>query len=219
MASHRYTGPPYTHAHQSTSGSIWRQQLLREELVRLRKDYATVKGILVQAHHELFTAEEVARQRHLATIQHHMHRVSHLQAVLQTKRNRRQDIYQANIDRYRSKPYRFLLFASALLGAMLPQALVLSDVRDLRRLRDIPSEEEQHLSRELQREFRTLDGLQSRPAPPETVEVRQWREQVRTTQSYLSALYRQIRSKEVELASLQTLQKRANQRYQRQTSP
>ena len=219
MSSHRSAGSQSTHAYQSTSGSTWRQQLLQEELVRLRKDYATVKGILAQARHDLFTAEEVARHLHQATTQHHMQRVNYLQTVLQMKKSRRESMYQAKIDHYRSKPYRLLLLVSALLGAMLPQSLVLSDVRDLRRLRDLPSEEEQHLSRELQRELRTLDVLQSRLVPPETAELRHWREQVRTTQSYLSALHRQIRSKEVELASLQTLQKRAHQGYQRQTYP
>lgn len=219
MSSHRSAGSQSTHAYQNTSGSPWHQQLLREELVRLRKDYATVKGILVQARNDLFTAEEAARHLHQATIQHQMQKVSHLQAVLQIKKSRRESIYQAQIDHYRSKPYRLLLLVSALLGATLPQALVLSDVRDLRRLRDLPSEEEQHLSRELQREFRALDMLQLRSAPPETTQVRHCREQVRTTQSYLSELHRQIRFKEVELASLQILQKRAHQGYQRQTSP
>lgn len=219
MSSHRSARFHSTHARQSTSGSTWHQQLLQEELIRLRKDYATVKGILVQAHHELFTAEEAARHLHQATLQHHLQRVSHLQTILQMKRSRRQSLYQRQIDRYRSKSSRLLLFVSALLGAMLPQTLVLSDVRDLQRLRDLPDEEEQELNRELQREIRTLDVLQSRPAPPETAEVRHWREQVRTTQSYLSALYRQIRSKEIELASLQTLQNRANQGYQQQTFP
>ena len=212
MSSHRSARFHFTHAHQSTSGSTWRQQLLQEELVRLRKDYATVKGILVQARHELFTAEEAARYQCQATLQHQMQRVSHLQGVLQMKKSRRESLYQAQIDRYRSMPYKLLLFVSGLLGAMLPQTLVLSDVRDLRRLRDLPDEEEQQLSRELQREIRTLDVLQSRPAPPETAEVRHWREQVRTTQSYLSALHQQIRFKEIERASLQTLQKRADQR-------
>ena len=212
MSSHRSARFNSTHAHQSTSGSTWRQQLLQEELIRLRKDYATVKGILVQARHELFTAEEAARHLHQVTIQHHMQRVSHLQTVLQIKKSRRESLYQAQIDRYRSKPYRFLLLAAALLGAMLPQALVLSDVRDLQRLRDLPGEEEQQLARELQRELRVLDVLQSRLAPPETPELRQRREQVRSIQSYLSALHQQIRSKKIELASLQTLQKRANRR-------
>jgi hypothetical protein len=141
-----------------------------------------------------------------------MQRVSHLQTVLQIKKSRRESLYQAQIDRYRSKPSRFLLLAAALLGAMLPQALVLSDVRDLQRLRDLPGEEEQQLARELQRELRVLDVLQSRLAPPETPELRQRREQVRSIQSYLSALHQQIRSKKIELASLQTLQKRANRR-------
>jgi hypothetical protein len=54
MPSHRSAGSQSTHAYQSTSGSLWRQRLLREELVRLRKDYITVKGILAQAHHDLF---------------------------------------------------------------------------------------------------------------------------------------------------------------------
>ena len=212
MSSHRSARFHSTHAHQSPSGSPWRQQLLQEELVRLRKDYATVKGVLVQARHELFTAEEAAKHQSQATLQHQMQRVSHLQAVLQMKKSRRESLYQAQIDRYRSKPYRFLLLAAALLGAMLPQALVLSDVRDLQRLRDLPDEEEQQLARELQRELRALDVLQSRLVPPETPELRQRREQVRSIQSYLSALHQQIRSKEIELASLQTLQKRANQR-------
>jgi hypothetical protein len=219
MSSHRSAGSQSAHTYQSTSGSTWRQQLLQEELVRLRKDYVTVKGILVQARHELITAEEAAKHLHQVTLQHQMQRVSHLQAVLQMKRSRRQSLYQGQIDRYRSKSSRLLLFVSALLGAMLPQTLVLSDVRDLQRLRDLPDEEEQELNRELQREIRTLDVLQSRPAPPETAEVRHWRERVRTTQSYLSALHRQIRSKEIELASLQTLQNRANQGYQQQTFP
>lgn len=220
MSSHRSIGSHFTHAHQSTSGgSMWRQQLLQEELVRLRKDYATVKGILVQARHELIAAEETARHLHQVTLQHQMQRVSHLQAVLQMKKSRREGLYQAQIDRYRSKPSRLLLFVSVLLGAMLPQALVLSDVRDLRRLRDLPDEEEQQLARELQRELRALDVLQSRLAPPETSELRQQREQVRSIQSYLSALHRQIRSKEIELASLQTLQNRTNQGDQQQTFP
>jgi hypothetical protein len=210
MSSHRSAGFHFTHAHQSTSGSTWRQQLLREELVRLRKDYATVKGILAQVRHDLFTAEEAARHLHQVTLQHQMQRVSHLQAVLQMKKSRRESLYQAQIDRYRSKPSKLLLFVSGLLGAMLPQALVLSDVRDLQRLRDLLDEEEQQLNRELQREIRALDVLQSRLAPPETPELRQRREQVRSIQSYLSALHRQIRSKEIELASLQTLQNRPN---------
>jgi hypothetical protein len=211
MSTRRYPGSQQTYAHQSTSNSAWRQQLLQEELVRLRKDYATVKAILAKEHQELFTAEDAARHLHQTTIQRQVQVVEHLQAALQTKRRRRRSIYQAEIDRYRSKPCKLLLFASALLGATLPQTLVLSDVRDLRRLRDVPDEEEQQLTRELQRELRALDVLQSRFAPPETPELRQRREQVRTIQSYLSTLHRQIRSKEIELASLQTLQKRANQ--------
>jgi hypothetical protein len=219
MSSHRFAGSQSAHAYQSTSDSTWRQHLLQEELVRLRKDYVTVKGILVQARHELITAEEAAKHLHQVTLQHQMQRVSHLQAVLQRKKSRRESLYQAQIDRYRSMPYRLLLLALALLGAMLPQTLVLSDVRDLQRLRDLPDEEEQQLARELQRELRALDVLQSRLAPPETPELRQRREQVRSIQSYLSALHRQIRSKEIELASLQTLQNRANQGDQQQTFP
>jgi ATP:corrinoid adenosyltransferase len=87
MSSHRSAGSQFTHAHQSTSGSTWRQQLLREELVQLRKDYATVKDILAQARHDLFIAEEAARHLHQVTTQHHMQKVNYLQAVLQMKRH------------------------------------------------------------------------------------------------------------------------------------
>lgn len=211
MSTRHYHGPQRTHARQRTSNFAWRQQLLQEELVRLRKDFATVKAILAKEHQELFIAEDAARHLHQTTLQRQVQVVEHLQAVLQTKRRRRRSIYQAEIDRYRSRPCRLFLFASALLGATLPQTLALTDVRDLRRLRDVPDEEEQQLARELQRELRALDVLRSRIAPPETPELRQRREQVRSIQSYLSALHRQIRSKEIELASLQALQKRANQ--------
>jgi len=211
MSTRHYLGSQRTHARQRTSNSAWRQQLLQEELVRLRKDFATVKAILAKEHQELFIAEDGARYLHQTTLQRQVQVVEHLQVALQMKRRRRQSIYQAEIDRYRSRPWKLLLFASALLGATLPQTLALTDVRDLRRLRDVPDEEEQQLTREFQRELRALDVLRSRIAPPETPELRQRREQVRSIQSYLSALHRQIRSKEIELASLQTLQKRANQ--------
>ena len=185
----------HTQAHSS------RQQRLEEELRRLRQDFDHLKALYLHAQQEMETARVDADCQHQQAIAAQAQHVQHLYFLLQSKQMQRITQHQPVLTHAQHLISIVLAFLAGLFGANLLLSQQRMVLHEQMRRRDQPGEEERVLMTLLQQEGRMLDALQFRLQPAETPDLRQARDKVRSMQQYLTSLFRQIRTKEIELES------------------
>ncbi len=193
MAAH------HNHFRKKKAASV--EQILEKEIEILKKDYDQTRLTLDQEKQKLETIQFLVQQAHQINVLNQMNAVASIGYSVQQYQMRRIQTHQAEIDRYRSFPNQMLVFTSGFLGANMVPVQLTSHIREEQHRRDTPDEQERHLMYVWQHEQRKLEFLQRTP-PPETPELRQAREKVRATENTLLHLSRQIRDKEIKLASI-----------------
>ena len=186
---------------KKNASPLSQEQILENEIERLKKDYDRASLTLDQEKQKLDTAQFIVEQAHRINILNQMNIVSSIGYSIQQMQTRRVQGHQAEIDRYRSVPNQILVFTSGFLGANMVPVQLSSHIREEQRHRDTPDEQERQQMYIWQHEQHKLEYLQRTP-PPETPELRQARDKVRAIESQLLHLSRQIRDKEIKLDSI-----------------